>query len=343
MEKIAMMTAWNTDSGVAVHAEPIGKAWIEMGHKLQIFTFLKDDYHGEEIIGEDEDYVTQCFGSSSGTNYLDPRPILTSDYDFLVIQDLGMVPKDKLAKIFPLIKKKAKVIHIVHDNVASSDASFYQFDWDALVYFDPRQERFLKEIYGDIAHYIPFPCFPSRRVGKAEARKKLNLPLNKKIVAIFCRRSYQVYLPALPNHELKDVLFLVLTNKEIKEKYPQTEIRKDEFFPHSLFDDYLFAADAVILNKMSTSPQEIGILSSTAYQCLGAGCPILSPRIFDFFWPFEREMLKYADRRELKELLLDVFAEEERYQDSQKAAEKFVEKYSPQNIAEQFIALFRSL
>ena len=23
--KIAMMTAWNTDSGVAVHAEPIGK------------------------------------------------------------------------------------------------------------------------------------------------------------------------------------------------------------------------------------------------------------------------------------------------------------------------------
>lgn len=27
--KIAMMSAWNTDSGVAVHAEPIGKAWIK--------------------------------------------------------------------------------------------------------------------------------------------------------------------------------------------------------------------------------------------------------------------------------------------------------------------------
>jgi len=26
MTKIAMMTAWNTDSGVAVHAESIGKA-----------------------------------------------------------------------------------------------------------------------------------------------------------------------------------------------------------------------------------------------------------------------------------------------------------------------------
>jgi hypothetical protein len=49
MTKIAMMTAWNTDSGVAIHAEPIGKAWIQMGHDLRVFTFLKDDYHGEEI------------------------------------------------------------------------------------------------------------------------------------------------------------------------------------------------------------------------------------------------------------------------------------------------------
>ena len=49
MFKIAMMTAWNTDSGVAIHAEPVGKAWIEMGHDLRIFTFLKDDFHGEHI------------------------------------------------------------------------------------------------------------------------------------------------------------------------------------------------------------------------------------------------------------------------------------------------------
>ena len=34
MTKIAMMTAWNTDSGVAIHAEPIGKAWIQMGWQV---------------------------------------------------------------------------------------------------------------------------------------------------------------------------------------------------------------------------------------------------------------------------------------------------------------------
>ena len=41
--KIGMMTAWNTDSGVAAHAEPIGKVWIEMGHQVTIFSHIKED------------------------------------------------------------------------------------------------------------------------------------------------------------------------------------------------------------------------------------------------------------------------------------------------------------
>jgi len=343
MTKIAMMTAWNTDSGVAIHAEPIGKAWIQMGHELRVFTFLRDDYHGEEITAEDEPFVTRCFGQSTGTNFLDPRPILSADYDFFIVQDLGMLPKNGLAKIFPLIKKKAKTVHVVHDNAPSPDPAFYQHDWDAVVYFDLRQEGFLKRIYGETAHYIPFPCFPRRRGDKVEARRKLGLPPDRRIVVVFCRRSYQPYLPQLPNPDLEDVLFLVLTNRDIGADYPQTRVRREVFFPHSLFDQYLFAADALILHKMSTAPQEIGILSSTAYQCLGAGCPILAPRISDYFWPFEQEVLKYGDRRELRELLLDVFAKGGRYRESQAAAEEFVEKNSAENIAKQFIELLHTL
>jgi glycosyltransferase involved in cell wall biosynthesis len=254
-----------------------------------------------------------------------------------------MLPKDNLGKIFPLIKEKAKTVHVVHDNAPSADSAFYQHDWDAVVYFDLRQEGFLKRIYGETAHYIPFPCFPRRRGDQAEARRKLGLPPQKKIVVVFCRRSYRPYLPQLPDPHLEDVLFLVLTNQDIKADYPQTEMRREPFFPHSLFDEYLFAADALILHKMSTAPQEIGILSSTAYQCLGTGCPILAPRLSDFVWPFEREVLKYGDRRELKELLSDIFAEGERCRESREAAEEFVEKNSAENIARQFIELFRSL
>jgi len=233
MFKIATMTAWNTDSGVAIHAESVGKAWMRMGHQLRVFTFLKDDYHGEELTAEDEPFVIRCFGQSTGTNFLDPRPILSADYDFFVVQDLGMLPKDKLARIFPLIKRKAKTVHVVHDNAPSADPAFYQHDWDAVVYFDLRQEGFVKRIYGEIAHHIPFPCFPRRRGDKAEARRKLGLPLDRKIVVIFCRRSYRPYFPRLPDPDLEDVLFLVLTNRCIGADYPQTEVRRESFFPHS--------------------------------------------------------------------------------------------------------------
>ena len=114
--RIAMMSAWNTDSGVAVHAEPLGRVWIKMGHKLTVFTFIKDDFHGEGFTGEDEDYVIRCFGTQEHTNFLDPRPILTSDFDIFVVQDLRMLPVEQLARIFPLIKQRARTIHIVHEN-----------------------------------------------------------------------------------------------------------------------------------------------------------------------------------------------------------------------------------
>jgi len=50
-------------------------------------------------------------------------------------------------------------------------------------------------------------------------------------------------------------------------------------------------------------------------------------------------VLKYAEREELKDLLLNVFAEGERYRESQAAAEEFVEKNSAENIARQFLIL----
>ena len=39
--KIAIMAAWNTNSGVAMHAEPIGKAFIEMGHEVTFLPILQ--------------------------------------------------------------------------------------------------------------------------------------------------------------------------------------------------------------------------------------------------------------------------------------------------------------
>ena len=341
--KIALMSAWNTDSGVAVHAEPLGKAWIEMGHKITVFSFIKDDFHGEGFTGEDEDFVVRCFGTDEGTKYLDARPFLTSTYDIFVVEDLEMLPKDPLSKIFSLIKRKAKTVHIIHENALPENPAFYQFDWDAVVYFDERQS-FLRDVYRN-TYYIPFPCFPPRQSDKEQARRKLNLPLDRKIVLSFCQRGYSLFLPER-NHELEGVVFLIIgpEHLDVLEKFspdPDTVIREKDVLSKERFDDYLFASDAVVLHKFQSL--RAAVVSSTAFQALGAGCPILVPRVSDYFRPLSLEVLRYADRDELRANLIDVLEGDLKSKKAREAALTYTQRYCPENIAKSYIELFESL
>lgn len=341
--RIALMSAWNTDSGVAVHAEPLGRAWIEMGHKLTVFSFIKDDFHGEGFTGEDEDFVIRCFGTNEKTKHLDPRPFLTSAYDIFVVEDLGIFPKDSLSRIFGLIKEKAKTVHVVHENALPEDPAFYQFDWDAVVYFDERQ-AFLRDVYRN-TQYIPFPCFPPRHKDKEKTRQKLNLPLTKKIVLSFCQRGYSPFLPER-DHELEGVLFLAVGPLEfdVLEKFspdPDILIRAEEVLSKERFDDYLFASDAVILHKFQS--RRTAVVSSTAFQALGAGCPILVPRASDFFSPLAGAVLRYADHEELRANLVDTLQGGPKSKEAREAALKYTQGYCSENIAKSYIKLFESL
>lgn len=339
--RIAMMSAWNTDSGVAVHAEPLGRAWIKMGHKLTVFTFIKDDFHGEGFTGEDEEYVVRCFGTQEHTNFLDPRPILTTDFDIFVVQDLRMLPVEKLAKVFSLIKQRGRTIHIVHENKLPDDVWFYQFDWDKVVYFDQRQE-FLKEIYPD-AKLIPFPCHEIRRRDKLEAKKGLELPLDKKIIYSFGQRGYHSYLRNLPD-EIKDkAVLLHVVSKEyqmLEEESPPDWmiIRREDVLSREKFNDYLFASDAAIFHKFQSRYH--AVVSSTVFQALGHGCPIFVPQQSDFFHFLQNEVIRYGDTPELNRKLIELFEDEQASQTVQDAAEGFVSMNSPEKIAKRYIELF---
>lgn len=343
---IAIMTAWNTDSGVAVHAEPIVKEWIRMGHKVTVFSFIPDDFHGTGFTGKDEDYVIRCFGTSSHTNFLDPRPILTTHSDIFIVQDLRMLPFNKLSQIFPLIKRRAKTIHIVHENKLPEEAWFYQFDWDRVVYFDERQ-AFLRQVYPDAEH-IPFPCFDIRKGDKTKARKKLGLPLDKKIIYLFGQRGYYPYLRDLPNG-IKDramLLHVVSEGYQMVEETQPSEwliIRKEDTLSHERFDLYLFAADIAIFHKFEKKSRPHAVVSSTVFQALGCGCPIFVPQQSDFFYPFHDEVIHYGDIEELKDKILELLEDGEKYQRLIKRAEEFVLRNSPEIIARKYIQLFNSL
>ncbi|MGB2601522.1 MAG: glycosyltransferase [Candidatus Omnitrophota bacterium] len=344
MMKIGIMAAWNTTSGVAMHAEPLGKALRDMGHKVHVFSFLKTDYHGEGITAKDEKYVTRCFGTRNNTNSLDSRPFLERDYDVLLVEDTGMLPVDKLNNLFPVLKNKAKLVHVVHENRMTRHSWFYQHDWDKVVYFDHRQD-FLKKIYPD-AEYIPFPCFASRRGSKIEARKRLDLPLKKKIVYSFGHRGYHSYYRDLPPKLKKNTILLHVVPKEyqmLEELHPTDWmlVKPQNVITTQQFDDYLFASDAAILHKFTSRGH--AVVSSTVYQALGAGCPIFVPSLSDFFHDWKNELMHYKDVTALSKQLVGVLGSEKKKKQIIENAERFVEKHSPERIAQKFVDLFERI
>jgi glycosyltransferase involved in cell wall biosynthesis len=266
------------------------------------------------------------------------------DYDILMVEDIGMLPVEKLANIMPTIKKKAKVIHVVHENRMCDHSWFYKIEWDKVVYFDKRQE-FLKRIYPDAVH-IDFPCYPSRRGDKKRARKKLKLPNNKKIILSFAHRGYHAYYRDLPPKLKRDciLLHLVPPDYQMLEELtpaPWRIIKKENIITTQKFDDYLFASDAAIFHKFQS--RFYAVVSTTVYQALGTGCPIFVPRQSDFFHSVKNEVAHYSDIAALNKRLPELLYNKKKCDQLINRAERFVEEYSPDNIAKQFIDLFEKM
>ena len=350
--KIGMMGAWNTSSGASIHAELIGRAFVEMGHRLQVYTFFPYSFHGASLTLENEDYVTSCFTTSRhDPPILDPRPILEGDFDYFIVQDHGMIPNDPLGKIFHWVKDRAKTIAVIHDGVLSDDPSFYQFEWDAVIAFDKRYEAFLVKGYPRrLVHRIPYPSFPLRRGNKRKAREKLNLPQDKKIALMFgpaANYGVCVVEPFAKTVNRKDTMLLVLTKHPVgiktfgalKKKYRGLiTLRKEAPFTDRLYD-YLHASDVLLFHKESKAHV---VVSSTIHQCMGSGCPILAYRS-NFSDYFGDEVITYADLDEFPPKLMDILNHGPLYRKSQKAVERYLKTHDGRAVAKRFIRLFSKL
>lgn len=343
--KILMMSAWNQTSGVCIHAELVGEEWVKAGHELKVFSFLEDDFHGACLIGVDQEYVIRCFGTPGRTNYLDPIPFLKEDYDFFVVQNLELMPMAELLKIWPQIKAKAKTILVIHEGYLPPYPEFYQFDFDAIVCFDERYQRELeKKFPPDKIDIVPYPCHPLEPGDKREARERLGLPQDKKILFSYGLVIHQHFSMLLPLEDLSQrypLVYLALTAEgrseildKAQDRYSFIQIREGGATVEELYD-YLHASDVLLLYKQSFNI----VVPSTVYLCLGSGCPIviLGGRYTE---ELGEEVLKYRDFDELKEVLAGVF---EGRKPDQKAVEKFIAEKSAGKVAQRFIELFESL
>ncbi|RKX69086.1 hypothetical protein DRP53_09240 [candidate division WOR-3 bacterium] len=345
--KIGLMGGWNTDSGASLHSELIGRAWVEEGIKLTVFTFYKESFHGTQITGEDEEFVIRCFTTSRAEpQRLNPIPFLTEDYNVFVVEDLGMLPKDHLGKIFHRIKKKAITVNIIHDGKLTDDPSFYQFDWDAIVCFDERYRDFLKEAYDEERiHIIPYPCHEQKIIDKTSARRGLSLPQDKKILFTFGPASYYTLSLVEDIFSFKEFILLVVTKHQnsltgfypLQERYPII-IREEAPDINRLYE-YLNSADGLIFNKPSA---RWVVVSSTVFQCLGSGCPIIA-YASNFIETLKDEVLRYHNRDEFLNCLRIVIEGGDRYQQVRERGLAYVQRNSARNVARRYLQLFEDL
>jgi hypothetical protein len=351
--KIAIMGGWNTDSGASLHAELIGRQFIEMGHELKVFTFYGHAFHGTQITGLDEPYVTRCFTHSRFNPVtLEAKPFLVNDYEMFIVEDLGMLPKDDLSKIFYThIKKKAKTISVFHDNQLSNDPAFYQFDWDAIVSFDNRFKEVMLEAYSEKqVHIIPYPCLPWKPGNKKHARDYIGLPDDKKILLSFGPNSSRLFnvIENIDDIIKKyNVLLLILSKdkitiqkyKELKEKMKwNIEIREEAPSLNRVYK-YLHASDLMLYYRKSTPNI---VVASTILQCLGAGCPIVAndTRYTELYC---NEIFKYNNPEEINQAIENIFGESDKCKEVLVSSKKYTEKNSSASIAGEFIKLYNKL
>ena len=353
--KIGIMTRWNMPSGQSSHAEPIGHAWLEMGHELKVFAPKGLDM--ALLYGPDEPFVHRCFvqdvwGQRENKDYFfDPKPYLEEDYEIFLMEMAYLMPMPEMLGIFPQIRRKAKTVLIVHETGLPPDPNWYKFEWDTIVCFDQRYKAFMSQAYPEekIA-VIPYPCHPPLHGDKKQARITLGLPLDNKIVFAYGFNILHNHVELFPVMEklYRDypILLFLLTHHDWTkiEPKPKFLLVRDEMPLMERLYIYLHACDAYVNYAGGTELKLEGVgVSSTVAACLGAGRPVLVPSYCNFFDLSGKEVIKYRDLGELEQELRDVFEGAEYVKESLAAAEEYATKNSGSEIAKQFIELFNKI
>jgi hypothetical protein len=350
--KIGMMCLWNAANGPSIHAELVGRAWVELGHHLRVFSAKKhpDARPASQI---DEHFVIRHFSVDkvipvTRAAWFDPSPILNEAYDVFVAQNVERLPAEKLLEIFPKIQERSVTVQVVHEGKAPEDPLYYKFDWDAIVCFDQRYKDYLvKSFPAEKIHMIPYPYHPLEPGDKEKARKNLEFRSDEKIVFSFGFRPADI-VSVLPS--LKDIAkeyplrYVIIANpesdvgelREAKENYDFIDLQVRPLPIGELYT-YLHASDALLIHRESSQKYK-AVVSSSVCQVLGAGCPILFHES-NYIELLGDEIIKYRDFEDMKAKLIDLF--NSRF-DLNKI-QSFLEEHKAERIAEKYLLLFEGL
>jgi len=340
---IAMMSTWNVPCGASVHSKLIGNSWIKAGHKLTIFA----PYGVPIIEKQNESWIKRNYSLNKDDSF-DAELFLDNDFDIFVLQQIPPMPIKRLLSIAPEIKKKAKTVVIIHEGNPPG-RELRKFPWDAVVCFDKRYKKFLKEAFNDKKiRIINYPCHPVLHGDKIKTRKNLDLPKDKMILMVYgiAVHHYFHIIPTLQRVNKERPLMLVVFTgvrdwfdlfRTARTEYKFINPQMDVLTTEKLYK-YLHASDALIYHRDSSIDV---VVASTIFECLGSGCPILASDS-NFVETLGNEIIKYGGLDKLEELLLSPDIKD-KFKNTVEIATRYAEHNSADNIAEKYIKLFKSL
>jgi len=314
--RIALMSRWNAADGTSLYGELIGRELMKRGYNLFILAPFNDD---KLTVESDEEEVERCysiyrFGWKEVEKELDPGPFLNLDYNLFIAQGFGFITcTEQFRQIYPKIKEKAKTIYVVHERTLSSSL-FAEFDWDMLVCFDERYKKVVSEALGEEkCRIVPYPYYPVVKGEMKEARDRLSLPQDKRIILSFGWRI-EDYVPLLPiieevNEEFP-LTYLIVADPRVAPKLGEmagkgfVELRYEVPSTERLYT-YLHASDCLLLHRKDVGKREV-VVSSVVHMCLGSLTPIVTTAT-RYVEMLDNEVIKYSTPLELKDRLIRIF------------------------------------
>ncbi|MET1159913.1 MAG: glycosyltransferase family 1 protein [Thermoprotei archaeon] len=358
--RIAIMSRWKATCGVSLHAELLAKALMKQGVEVIVFAPTLDtanrDWHHIPVDNRDEPWVYRVYGETDDYAYpyggfIDKETILNADYDVFVVEGYQRLPVNELRKIAPEIKKKAKLVLVVHTGYVRDLEPLMRIDWDLITVFDKRFINELIRFFGVKAirktKIVPYPFLVIDDVKPYRPE----YAENKLLFITFGRQpiiEYLDYIRVLRKLAKKYdlVYWIIRSDRELPVKDPWIiqEVKRPS---HEELFSYVLGADIHLLPKSETKAV---VVSSTLAQILYTGTPTVVPntRYFETIPPHGSGfdvVVKYelGNTIDLYSKLRILIRNKELYQEVSRRAKEYAFRYNSEKIAREYIELFKKL
>ena len=286
--KIGLLSRWNATCGISIHAELIGKGFINLGHEIVVFApYIRSAnlWWHHKVIRKDEKFVHRCYYERdpkfTSNGWIDKNVILNADLDALIIESYQSIPHRDVEDLVKTIRKKGiPIILVIHEGSRSELTYSSLSIFDKIVVFD---DRFIREVLPSNlnrnVHIVPYPCMPPIR--------RIEKPVRKSVKFFSFGRQ--------PVNEYEDfVKALSIFEEEGKINFKYYVYRSNGYLPYGSFKwlvqvrkklelnevyKYLKMSDICLLPKGKTNRV---VVSSTYCLIVGSLTPIIAPNTRHF-------------------------------------------------------------